>query len=61
MTKSLFRTALCITCDLLRLGSSGLRSHAQLAAENLFLRTQLALYMERQVKPRRQTMRRGSL
>jgi hypothetical protein len=30
-----------------------LRSHAQLAAENLFLRKQLALYMERQVKPRR--------
>jgi putative transposase len=53
MAKSLFRTALCITCDLLRLGSSALRSHAQLAAENLFLRKQLALYMERQVKPRR--------
>jgi putative transposase len=53
MAKSLLRTALCITCDLLRLGSSGLRSHAQLAAENLFLRKQLALYMERQVKPRR--------
>jgi hypothetical protein len=30
-----------------------LRSHAQLAAENLFLRKQLALYKERQVKPRR--------
>ena len=30
-----------------------LRSHAQLAAENLFLRKQLALYLERQVKPRR--------
>src|SRR5213594_1718987 len=29
------------------------RSHAQLAAENLFLRKQLALYIERQVKPRR--------
>jgi hypothetical protein len=30
-----------------------MRSHAQLAAENLFLRKQLALYIERQVKPRR--------
>jgi transposase InsO family protein len=29
------------------------RSRAQLAAENLFLRKQLALYLERQVKPRR--------
>ena len=29
------------------------RSHAQLAAENLFLRKPLALYLERQVKPRR--------
>jgi transposase InsO family protein len=29
------------------------RSHAHLAAENLFLRKQLALYVERQVKPRR--------
>ena len=28
------------------------RSHAQLAAENLFLRKQLALYVERQVKAR---------
>ena len=53
MAKSLLRTALCITCDLMRLGSSGLRSHAQLVAENLFQRKQLALYTERQVKPRR--------
>jgi putative transposase len=30
-----------------------LRSHAQLAAENLFLRKQLALCIDRQVKPRR--------
>jgi putative transposase len=29
------------------------RSRAQLAAENLFLRRQLGLYLERQVKPRR--------
>jgi len=33
--------------------SLGMRSRAQLAAENLFLRKQLALYMERRVKPRR--------
>jgi putative transposase len=32
-----------------------LLSHARLAAENLFLRKQLALYVERQVKPRRAT------
>src|SRR5947209_6573053 len=32
-----------------------LRSPAQLAAENLFLRKQLALYQERHVKPRRVT------
>ena len=31
----------------------GLHSRADLAAENLFLRKQLALYLERQVKPRR--------
>jgi putative transposase len=30
-----------------------MRSRAQLAAENLFLRKQLALYQERRVKPRR--------
>ena len=33
--------------------ASALRSRAQLAAENLFLKKQLALYLERQVKPRR--------
>ena len=43
MAKSLLRTALCITCDLLRLGSSALRSHAQLAAENLLSEKALAL------------------
>jgi hypothetical protein len=32
-----------------------LRSPAQLAAENLFLRRQLALYQERHVKPRQAT------
>jgi putative transposase len=47
------RTVLRIACDLLRLLSAAVRSHAQLAAENLFLRKQLALYVERHVKPRR--------
>ena len=35
------------------LASSVVRSRAHLAAENLFLRNQLALYLERQAKPRR--------
>ena len=46
------RTCLRVPADVLRFGSSLWRSHAQLAAENLFLRKQLALYLERQVKPR---------
>jgi hypothetical protein len=37
----------------MRLISTAAQSHAQLAAENLFLRKQLALYVERRVKPRR--------
>jgi transposase InsO family protein len=53
MAKWSFRTFLCLAGDLLRLASSGCRSHTQLIAENLFLRKQLALYVERQVKPRR--------
>jgi putative transposase len=47
------RTVLHIAGDLVRLVAAAARSHAQLAAENLFLRKQLALYMERQMKPRR--------
>jgi putative transposase len=54
------RTVARIAADLLRLVAAAARSHAQLAAENLFLRAenlflrkQLALYVERQVKPRR--------
>jgi putative transposase len=56
MTESprmLFRTIFRLARDLASLMSSALRSRAQLAAENLFLRKQLALYLERQVKPRR--------
>jgi putative transposase len=37
----------------IRFVSVGFRSRSQLAAENLFLRKQLALYREREVKPRR--------
>ena len=39
--------------DLVRFLGASLRSRTALAAENLFLRKQLALYRERQVKPRR--------
>ena len=47
------RTIARVAGDVLRFVSSMLRPHVQLAAENLFLRKQLALYRERQVKPRR--------
>ena len=47
------RTILRLVGDLVRLVAGAVRSRAQLSAENLFLRKQLALYMERQVKPRR--------
>jgi putative transposase len=52
-SKVLLRTILRVATDLVSLTSSAMRSRAQLAAENLFLRKQLALYLERQVKPRR--------
>jgi hypothetical protein len=42
-----------VTHALASLAFSAMRSRAQLAAENLFLRKQLALYQERKVKPRR--------
>jgi transposase InsO family protein len=50
---SAVRTVVRIGYDLLRFASTVVRSHAHLAAENLFLRKQLALYVEREVKPRR--------
>jgi putative transposase len=50
---TLFRTSSQVARDLIALISLAMRSRAQLAAENLFLRKQLALYLERQVKPRR--------
>jgi hypothetical protein len=47
------RTILRLGDDFLQLVSGAVRSRAQLSAENLFLRKQLALYMERRAKPRR--------
>jgi hypothetical protein len=47
----LFRTIVRVVYDLALLNSLVLRSRAQLAAEHLFLRKQLTLYLERQVKP----------
>jgi len=51
--QNLLRMILTVTRDLASLASSAMWSRAQLAAENLFLRKQLALYQERCVKPRR--------
>jgi len=55
MTESadLLRTIRRVVVDLFSLASSVVRSRAHLAAESLFLRKQLALYLERQAKPRR--------
>jgi putative transposase len=50
---NLLRTIRRIVFDLISLTSAVVRSRAQLAVENLFLRKQLALYVERQAKPRR--------
>jgi hypothetical protein len=52
-SRAALRTVLRFACDILLLVSAAARSHAQLAAENLFLRKQLAMYVERQVRPRR--------
>src|SRR6516162_3583849 len=46
-------TTFSVLLDLGRLLLSALRPRAALAAENLFLRKQLALFQERKVKPRR--------
>jgi hypothetical protein len=51
--RPLFQTIFRVARDLGALILSAMRSRAQLAAENLFLRKQLALYLERPVKPRR--------
>jgi putative transposase len=52
-SRTALQTVLRIACDLLRLVSAAGRSHGQLAAENLFLRKQRELYLERQVKRHR--------
>ena len=44
-----------LTQDALRFLLLGTRSGAAIKAENMFLRKQLALYLEREVKPRRAT------
>ena len=49
----MIRTALLLLRDLLEFRSLACSSHKRLAAENLFLRKQLAFYVERKVKPRR--------
>src|SRR4051812_22717416 len=51
--RHLLLAILVVTRALVALTMSAIRSRAQLAAENLFLRKQLALYQERKVKPRR--------
>ena len=48
-----FRTTVPVVIDLIRLAILAVHSRRALAAENLFLRKQLALFQERQVKPRR--------
>jgi len=57
MAQSRSRLDVCtivrVGCDILQFTLSILRPRGRLAAENLFLRKQLALYLERQVKPRR--------
>jgi putative transposase len=50
---SLLRTVRRLWRDLITLVRLGLTSRAQLTAENLFLRKQVALYEERRTKPRR--------
>ena len=52
-TGRLVHTILSVACDFALLLASAIRSRAQLSAENLFLRKQLAMYQERRVKPRR--------
>jgi hypothetical protein len=41
------RTIVCVLGDVVRFASSMMQPRAQLVAENLFLRKQLALYVER--------------
>jgi hypothetical protein len=52
-SSSVWWTVVRLLVDAVRFVSLGLRSPSHLAAENLFLRKQLALYGERRVKARR--------
>ena len=47
------RTVMRLTLDAFTLLRMSLQSRTALAAENLFLRKELAFYRERQIKPRR--------
>ena len=49
----MIRTALLLLRDLLHFAALTCSSHKRLAGENLFLRKQLAFYVERKVRPRR--------
>src|SRR4051794_13817647 len=48
-----FVSAILVLLDVVRIVTISFRARRALAAENLFLRKQLALYQERKVKPRR--------
>src|SRR6266481_3781202 len=48
-----FRILSAVVFDLVQLAFLAAHSRSALAAENLFLRKQLALFQERKVKPRR--------
>jgi len=52
-SSGVIKSALALLCDLLRFARLMCQSRTRLAAENLFLRKQLACYLERQVRPRR--------
>jgi hypothetical protein len=47
------RTVVSVAFDLVRFAQAAARSRTAMAAENLFLRKQLALFQERKVRPRR--------
>jgi putative transposase len=55
LLRQLCHVGAALGADALRFGVAWVRSRTVLAAENLFLRKQLALYREREVSPRRVT------
>ena len=50
---ALLRIAACLIEDVVRLAVLLFRSNSSIRAENLFLRRELALFIERGVRPRR--------